>query len=385
MRVKTIIPFLILVGMLLPSWDLNAQDGEIAIVASHSILAHVVRNVAGDQFEVRSLIPVRADAHSFVPSPSDLTGVAEADLVFINGAGFEEGLLDAIESAGETAKIIVASACIEIRPFGEGMHHEDDHEHEAEQNVEAADDHEDKHEDGHDEMALNGCDAHDAEFAALVGEEEGHAHFTALGRAEDIDCGAGQAHADGTHVHEAGACDPHVWMDPHNVIYWVLMIRDTLADLDHANAENYAANAHAYAQDLIALEAEFILPALEELPAENRIIISSHESLGYFATTFDFAIVTTIVPGMSTMVEPSARDIAALIELVRGEGVPAIFGDTYARETTMRTIASESGAKLVGLYSDTLSESDGPAATYLDYMRFNVTSIINALLVGESR
>ena len=83
---------------------------------------------------------------------------------------------------------------------------------------------------------------------------------------------------------------------------------------------------------------------------------------------------------MSTMVEPSARDIAALIDLVRGEGVPAIFGDTFARETTMRTIADESGAKLVGLYSDTLSESDGTAATYLDYMRFNVTSIIYSLL-----
>ena len=228
-------------------------------------------------------------------------------------------------------------------------------------------------------MALSGCDAHDGEFAALVGEEdEAHEHFIALGRAEDIDCGAG--HGDDAHAHEADACDPHVWMDPHNVIYWVLKIRDTLADLDHANAENYAANAHAYAQDLIALEAEFILPALQELPAENRIIISSHESLGYFATTFGFEIVTTIVPGMSTMVEPSARDIAALIDLVRGEGVPAIFGDTFARETTMRTIADESGAKLVGLYSDTLSESDGPAATYLDYMRFNVTSIIYSLL-----
>ncbi len=380
MPVKTIVPFLILVGMLLPSLDLDAQDDEIAVVASHSILADVMRNVAGDQIEVRSLIPVRADAHAFLPSPSDLTAVAEADLVFINGAGFEEGLLAAIESAGETATIIVASACIEIRPFGAGMHHEDEHEDEpeAEQSIEAADDREDEHEDEHDEMTLSGCDAHDAEFAALVGEEEGHAHFTALGRAEDIDCGTG--HGDDSHAHEAGACDPHVWMDPHNVIYWVLKIRDTLADLDHANAEIYAANAHAYAQDLIALEAEFILPALQELPAENRIIISSHDSLGYFATNFGFEIETTIVPGMSTMVEPSARDIAALIDLVRGEGVPAIFGDTFARETTMRTIADESGATLVGLYSDTLSESDGPAATYLDYMRFNVTSIIYSLL-----
>ena len=62
----------------------------------------------------------------------------------------------------------------------------------------------------------------------LAKKRDGHAHFETLGREQDIDCGVGHGHDDGGHGHGAGDSDPHVWMDPHNVIYWVLMIRDAL-------------------------------------------------------------------------------------------------------------------------------------------------------------
>ncbi|MCE2473835.1 MAG: zinc ABC transporter substrate-binding protein, partial [Anaerolineae bacterium] len=352
---------------------------------------------------------------------SDLTSVAEADLVFVNGAGYEESLLAAIENAGETVNIVTVSACVEIRPFGAAMHDDEEHAHEEEHDD--ADDHDDDHdadeddqddESGHDDDhaddddhddddnhdddhdgahdddedhadehgEMDGaidCDGHDAEFNALVDEEEdGHAHFATLGRLQDIDCSIAHGQDDG-HAHGEGACDPHIWLDPHNVIYWVLMIRDALSAADPDNAASYAANAEAYALELIALESDFILPALEALPAEKRVLVTSHESMGYFATTFGFEIVTTVVPGMSTMVEPSARDIAALIDRVSAEGVPAIFGDTQTSEAIMRTIASAVGIEIFGLYSDTLTESDGPASTYLDYMRYNMTTIVSAL------
>ena len=336
------------------SIGLSAQDIELEVVASHSILADVARNIAGERIQVRSLIPVGADPHAFIPSPGDLTTISKAELVFINGAGFEEGLLEAVESAGETVNIVVVSACIQVRPFGAATRSEDDHyedahmdEHDDDQaddddddehadendddddhadvndddhadehddDDDHADDHDDELADEHDGAMGTDCNDHDAEFAAIVGEEEeGHAHFATLGRAEDIDCAALHGHAkDGGHGHDGGACDPHVWMDPHNVIYWVLKIRDTLAAIDHDNAEAYAANAAQYAGELVALEADFILPALEDLPEDRRILVTSHESLGYLATTFGFEIVTTVVPGMSTMVEPSARDVAAL-------------------------------------------------------------------------
>ncbi len=446
MRRKIVRLIAILVAALAMSISTGAQATMLSVLASHSILTDVARNVAGDRAEVRSLIPVGADPHAFIPSPSDLTDVAGADLVFLVGAGYEESLLDAIESAGEMANIVVASACIQVRPFGAAMHHEDDHadEHEDEHTDEHDDDHTDAHDDDHDDDHadehdddhadehdddhadehdddhadehddehaderdddhagdhddddhadehdddhaddMNGasdCDAHDAEFAAIVGEEEGeHAHFMTLGRVEDIDCGGGHGHDDeDDHAHGEGACDPHLWMDPHNVIYWVLKIRDTLSTQDPDNAATYAANAEAYSQELVALESDFILPALEDLPAEKRVLVTSHESMGYLATTFGFELITTVVPGMSTMVEPSARDVASLIDMVRDEGVRAIFGDAFAPQAIMSTIAAETGAELVSLYSDTLSDTGGPAATYLDYMRYNVATIVEAL------
>ncbi|MCY3798284.1 MAG: zinc ABC transporter substrate-binding protein [Chloroflexi bacterium] len=467
--------------MLLPGGASLANGGQLHVVATHGILADVARNVAGDHAEVISLVPVGADQHGFVPRPSDLTTVAEADVVFINGAGWEESLLDAVESAGEGGNIVNASACVGIIPFGAGMghddhddehaddhddddhadhdhddehaddhddddhadhdhddehaddhddddhadhdhddEHDDDHAHEHDDDEHAdehddehaddddhadehADEHDDDHADEHDddddehahddhdehahddhdeEMAGDiDCDAHDAEVSAIVGEEEdGHAHVETLGRAKDIDCLGGHDHEDDHgHHHGEGGCDPHLWMDPHNVIYWALMIRDSLSALDHDNEEAYAANAAAYAQELVALEADFIASALAELPDENRVLVTNHGSMGYFATTFGFEIVSMIVHSVSTEAEPSARDMAAVVDVVRDEGVPAIFSDIHLSDVLMNTIASETGVAVVGLHSDSLGAADGPAGTYLDYMRYNVNAIVEAL------
>ena len=93
--------FIVLVsGLMLLNGASFANGGQLHVVATHGILADVARNVAGEHAEVSSLVPVGADQHGFIPTPSDLTTVAEADLVLINGAGWEEALLDAVEKRG---------------------------------------------------------------------------------------------------------------------------------------------------------------------------------------------------------------------------------------------------------------------------------------------
>ena len=87
----------------------NAQEDRLQVVGSHSILSDVIANVAGDAADVTSTMPLGADPHSFQPTPSDLTALADADVVFINGAFFEEGLLEAIENAGDDMNIVTAS------------------------------------------------------------------------------------------------------------------------------------------------------------------------------------------------------------------------------------------------------------------------------------
>ena len=168
-------------------------------------------------------------------------------------------------------------------------------------------------------------------------------------------------------------------MNPRNVMYWTLMIRDSLAEADPDNADAYAANAAAYLEQLHDLSENFIEPALDDLPQQKRILITSHDSLGYLAARYDFEIIGTVGGSISTLSEPSARRVADLIDLIQTDGIPAIFGETTANEDVMEMIAGETGAELVTLYSGTLSDSDGPAATYLDYMRYNLGSIIGAL------
>ncbi len=408
-----------------------AQAEPLKVIATHGILADVVGAVAGDRIELQTLIPVGADIHSFQPSPRDLTPLAEADVVFVNGAYFEESLLESVYGAAEGIPIVETSACIEIIPIGaSGHHHDDDHadedehghdddhadedehghddDHDDEDEHGHDDDHDDEdehghdddhadedehgHEDGHADEDEHGheddhddehghamethCDEHEAELGAFIGDHEEHDHDSVLGRLEDIDCGGGHDH--GAHAHEEGSCDPHVWWDPHNMMFWALMIRDTLSTLDPDMADGYAADAAAYIEELAALEADYILPLLAELPLEDRILITSHDSMGYLAATFDFQVVDTVIPGGSTNVEPSARDIANLIDLVKETGVPAIFGETIVNPSVMDAISSETGAELVVLYTDSLSV-DGPAANYLDYMRYNIRAIVDAL------
>ena len=421
------------------SLSVGAQASRLNVVASHGILADVASQVAGDQANVTSLIPVGADPHAFTPSPSDLIAVAEADLVLINGAGYEETLLEAIENAGEMVNIAVASACVELIPGGAAMRddhhddhddhadehdddhadehdadhadehddehadeHDDDHadEHDADHADEHDDDHDDdhadehdddhadEHDDDHDDHAHESvdCDAYEAEVAAIVGEASAErSSVETLGREQDVDCGGGQGHEEDEHGHHhgEGACDPHMWMDPHNVIHWVLHIRDLMSAQDPDHAAEYSANAAAYAEQLVALEADFILPALMDLPAEQRVLVTSHDAAGYLATAYGFELVITVAHGISTMADTSAQDVAAVIDVLRDEDIPAIFGDPFAPQAIMTAIAEETGVQLVGFYSDTLGEAGGPAGTYLDYMRYNFTVIVEALAAGQ--
>lgn len=99
--------FALILTLLIATGIVNAQDeSRLQIVASYSILADVITNVAGDAADVTSLIPVGADPHTFQPTPRDMAMLTDADVIFVNGAFFEEGLLEAIELAALDTPII---------------------------------------------------------------------------------------------------------------------------------------------------------------------------------------------------------------------------------------------------------------------------------------
>jgi ABC-type Zn uptake system ZnuABC Zn-binding protein ZnuA len=173
--------------------------------------------------------------------------------------------------------------------------------------------------------------------------------------------------------------DPHFWLNPINTIYYVENIRDGLSQADPAGKEIYARNAQAYIAQLNDLDA-WIAAQTAQIPVEHRLLVTNHESFGYFADRYGFRVIGAIIPSVSTSASPSAKQLAALIGQIKASGAPAIFLETGSNPQLAQQIAGETGVQVVtNLYTHSVSAADGPAPTYLELMRYNASQIVEAL------
>ena len=340
---------LLTLGALMPGHSAPAQAADgLHVVASFSILADVAQQVAGDAAQVDMLIPLGANPHSFEPSARDVMALSDADLVLTVGLNFEENLLPVVqEAAGD--RVVEVSACVPALPIPQGVVYDED-------------------------APSDGAPTEFGELPAPCAE-----HHAQVAEALDL---AQLALPDAVGVAgvcaDEEACDPHVWTDPANVALWTLAVRDALSERDPAHAGVYAANAETYLAELAALHAD-IQAQIAGVPQERRVLVTNHLVLHYFAARYGLRMVGVVIPGGSTSSEPSVQQVLALVDAIRASGAPAIFTDTTAADALARQVAEESGAQVVALYTGSLSEADGPAATYLDYMRTNTARIVAAL------
>jgi ABC-type Zn uptake system ZnuABC Zn-binding protein ZnuA len=173
--------------------------------------------------------------------------------------------------------------------------------------------------------------------------------------------------------------DPHFWLDPHHVIRYVENIRDGLSRADPDGAAVYAANAEGYIRQLQELD-RWIAAQVAEIPPDRRLLVTDHESFGYFADRYGFRIIGAVVPSFSTGASPSAQYLAQLVEQVKATGVPAIFLESGSNPQLAEQIARETGVQVVTeLYSHSITDAHGPAPTYLEMMRYNTRVIVEAL------
>ena len=305
-----LIGFLILLVLLplsacsIPAPRTSAPSGKLKVVATTTLIGDIVKNIGGEQIDLSVLLPIGADPHNYEPSPKELTLVANADVLFTNGAGLEGFMTRLLENADSQASIIALSDGLTL--------------------IDAA-------------------------------EEDDHA-------------------GDPDH----GGSDPHVWMDPTNVEHWVDRIEQALSEADPEQAATYQANAQAYRQALSDLDA-WISQQVAQVPQANRKIVSDHVVFGYFAKRYGFEQVGAVIPSISTLAAPSAQELADLVDIINQLGVRAIFVDSTVNPALSQRIASDTHTQLVPIYSGSLSAADGPAATYLDFMRANVSAIVHAL------
>jgi zinc/manganese transport system substrate-binding protein/manganese/iron transport system substrate-binding protein len=174
-----------------------------------------------------------------------------------------------------------------------------------------------------------------------------------------------------------GELNPHFWLDPTLVKHYYLpAIAAKLTELDPAGKGTYDANAAAYGAQLDALDAE-LKAMVGEIPVEDRKLVTFHDAFPYFARHFGFETVGVILenPGQ----EPTAAELAALVETVKAARVKAVFSEAQFSPDLSHTLAQEAGITKVvtTLYTDALGPP--PADSYLGLMRWNMDQIVPAL------
>jgi len=178
--------------------------------------------------------------------------------------------------------------------------------------------------------------------------------------------------------HDHGGLDPHAWQAVANVAVYVANIRDGLIAADPAGRGVYEANATAYLAEIAALEAE-VRAKVAAVPAERRRVITGHDAFGYFAGAYGIEFLAP--QGISTESEVTAKAVAGLIRQIRREKISAVFIENMTDRRLIERVAKETGVRLGGeLFADALSPKGGPAPTYVDMVRHNVTLITRAMI-----
>jgi zinc/manganese transport system substrate-binding protein len=291
--------------------------GTPTVVATTTVLGSIAGEVADCAGgSVTTVIPVGADPHDFSPSSADVATMVGADVVIANGLGLEEGLEDALGSAGDDgARVIEIAPLVDPIEFG-GHGHEDE---------------------------THGEDGH-----ADEGDDHGH-----------------------------GSLDPHVWFDMNRMADAAVIIGDALAE---TGGDTYATCGQQVADEIRAGEAE-VRALLESVPEDKRVLVTDHDALGYLAEEYGYEVAGVVIPGGSTLAEPSSAELSALVDTIRAEGVTSIFANTSDSSALAEAVAAEAGSsvKVVTLYIEGPGAPGSGADTYVTMMLENARLISEAL------
>jgi zinc/manganese transport system substrate-binding protein len=303
----------------------DASGSAVTAIGTTTVLGDVLGQITACAGGTSStLMPAGADPHDFTPSSQQVASLVSADLVVANGLGLEEGLEDALAAAeADGATVLEVAPEVDPLPFGERG---DDHA-------------EDKGEDHADEK--------------------------------------GDEHA-GEEADDHGSLDPHVWQDVARMATAAELIGATLTRVSGDDA--YAQCGTQVRDDLLEVDAQ-VRETLESVPTDRRVLVTDHDALGYLADAYGYEVVGTVIPGGSTLAEPSSAELAELASLIEQRSVPAIFANTANPTALVDAVAGETGTDIavVELYVDSLGPQGSAADTYAGMVTTNAERIADAL------
>ena len=175
----------------------------------------------------------------------------------------------------------------------------------------------------------------------------------------------------------AGMPNPHAWMSPVNVQIYVDNMVEAFSDLDPDNASEYEANGEAYKAELQTVQDELV-DELSVLPENQRALVTCEGAFSYLAR--DAGLTEKYIWAVNAEQQATPQQITSAIEFVRAGDVPAVFCESTVSDAPMQQVVEATDAEFGGvLYVDSLSEADGPVPTYLELIRHDATTIIDAL------
>ena len=287
---------------------------DYTVIATTSVFADLAQLALGNNVTIETIVPAGVDVHTFEPSPADAQKLAGADLIVMNGLGLDEWALSLLEAAGKSEE--------DVLELAEGI------------------------DESNAWVYLEG-EEHDEEEGEEHSEEEGEEH----------------GH---------GGTDPHIWLDPKGAAIYVNRIAARVAAELPERAAAIESARDAGLAEIAALDEELRV-GFTAVEASARKIVTFHDAFGYFARAYGIEIVGVAVeaPGQ----EPSAKEIAALIDAIKAAGVTSVFSEAQFPSKVLDQVAAETGATVLeNLYSDALG--DAPANSYLGAMRANASAIL---------
>lgn len=309
---------MVLTGCGDPTREQVDGDGPLRVAATTTIVGDMVERIGGDAIALRVLLPRGADPHGYIFRPVDMAAVADADLLFINGGGLEGHLERLLQAAGNTTETVSLAHGIDHRLFTD---------------------------------QCDSCHSHH------------HDHEDAPGH---------------THQHDRGAIDPHFWFDPHNMMIWCDTIAVALGQWMPAHAAVFQERAAAVQAELRELD-EWITEQVARIPPTRRVLVTDHQTFGYFARRYGFEEVGVILPSFDSMAQASARHLGRLTKQLREQAVPAIFIGMNVNPTLAERVSEDTGIPVIRVHLESLTGPDGTAPDYFAMMRYNVQQMVDHL------
>ncbi|MEC0125441.1 metal ABC transporter substrate-binding protein [Paenibacillus pabuli] len=315
----------------------ETQEAKLNVEVSFYPMYEFTKNVAGDLANVHTLVPAGTEPHDWEPTPQDMASIEKADVLVYNGAGMESWI-DQVTDSLSNAKLIQVEASHGIDLLEGSEEDEHDHEH------------------------TDTTDTHDHAGEATT-EEHDHTH----------DAEAEEGH---THDHDHGGLDPHVWLSPALAVKEVRNIEAGLAQAAPEHAEQFKQNADAYIAKLEALDQDFKAAVAD---SKRKDFITQHAAFGYLAQ--EYGLQQVPIAGLSPEQEPSAAQMASVIDFAKEHQVKTIFFETLVSSKVSETIANEVGAKTAVLNPiEGLTEEEIAAGMdYIGVMQQNLEALKQAL------